>query len=185
MMSGGIKAGVKLVFGVGINDAGYVVQIKETVFHVQGKRKRKLVWECPFYRKWTDMLKRCYSEYYQSKCPTYKDCFVTDEWLTFSNFKVWMEQQDWEGKQLDKDILFPNNKIYSPEACVFVDARVNLFIIERAAGRGEWPIGVHLDKRDRKFGARCSSVVTGKQESLGCFKTPEEAHQAWLSFKLE
>jgi hypothetical protein len=172
----------KLVRGVGINDADYVVQVFKTIGYLGGK-KRKLVWVCPFYGRWMSMLTRCYSENYQSKYPSYKGCSVVREWLTFSNFKSWMELQDWEGKQLDKDILFPGNKIYGPDTCVFVDARVNSFIIERAADRGEWPIGVCFDKSRGKYVATCSSVVTGKVKVLGHFKTPEEAHQAWLTFR--
>lgn len=30
---------------------------------------------------------------------------MADEWNTFSNFKNWMEKQNWEDKQLDKDII--------------------------------------------------------------------------------
>ena len=37
-----------LVCGFGINDADYVVEKRETI-EVDGKRKRILVWICPFY----------------------------------------------------------------------------------------------------------------------------------------
>ena len=39
----------KLVYGVGTNDAGYVVQKWETIV-VDGKRKQELVWACQYYR---------------------------------------------------------------------------------------------------------------------------------------
>jgi len=39
-----------------------------------------------------------------------------------------MERQDWEGKHLDKDILIPGNKIYSPDRCIFVSSLINLLI---------------------------------------------------------
>ena len=81
----------KLVHGVGINDADYAVVEFETIGYADGKRKQKLVWFCPYYRAWTSMLKRCYSIKSQERQPTYKGCSVTDEWLTFSNFKSWME----------------------------------------------------------------------------------------------
>ena len=175
----------RLVFGVGINDADYVTQVMETISYIDGKQKQKLVWVCPFYRKWSDMLGRCYSQKCQVKYPTYQGCYVTKEWLTFSTFRVWMAQQNWEGRELDKDILFPGNKVYSPDTCVFVDQKVNSFILENTASRGEWPIGVDFHKPCGKFQARCWSVTTGKREYLGLFKTPEEAHAAWLTFKLE
>ena len=137
----------KLVYGVGINDAGYVVQEWETIGNVNGKIKRKLVWFCPYYRVWSDMLKRCYSDKYQEKYPTYKGCSVSEEWKIFSNFKRWMEKQDWEYKQLDKDLLLECNKVYSEETCVFVKSIVNSFTTDSGASRGEWLIGVNWSKR--------------------------------------
>lgn len=167
----------KLIYGVGINDAEYNVRRSERV-----GGKRIVVWRCPFHVRWATMFARCCS----GTWPSYKECSITDSWLTFSNFKSWMEQQDWEGKELDKDILYPGNKIYAPDRCVFVDAKVNSFVLESEAARGSYPIGVFLEKRTGNFEARCKSVVTPcKQEYLGQFKTPEEAHQAWLAFKLQ
>lgn len=175
----------KLVYGVGINDANYVVKVCETIRYVNGKRKRKLVWICPYYRVWGSMLKRCYSAKYQEKQPTYKGCSVSEEWLTFSVFKSWMEQQDWEGNQLDKDLLFEGNKVYSAETCVFVTQMVNNFTIDSGAARGEWQIGVYWDKNAVKFKAQISNTFTKKLEHLGLYTSEPEAHQAWLKRKLE
>ena len=176
---------IKLVYGVGINDADYVVQKRETVEYENGKQKQRLVWECPYYRVWVDMLRRCYSTKLQEKYPTYKGCSVSEEWLRFSNFRRWMESQDWNGMQLDKDILLEGNKIYSAETCVFVTSKVNTFTIDCRASRGDWLIGVNLDKERGKFLSRCSNPFTKKQENLGYFTYEQEAHQAWLERKLE
>ena len=174
----------KLVYGVGINDADYAVQKFEAI-EVNGVRKQKRVWMCPYYQAWKSMLERCYSAKCQEKHPTYKGCSVSEEWLTFSNFKRWMEAQDFEGMQLDKDLLFEGNKVYSVETCVFVTKTVNMFIIDRGAARGELSIGVNLDKERSKFRSRCSNPFTKKQEHLGCFTCEKEAHKAWLKRKLE
>lgn len=174
----------KLVCGVGVNDADYVTQKWETAI-VDGKKKQKLVWFCPFYKTWQSMLNRCYSTKIQDKYPTYIGCSVADEWHTFSVFKNWMEKQDWQDKQLDKDLLFDGNKVYSPETCVFVTRTVNSFTIDSGATRGEWPIGVYWDKGANKFQSRCSNPFTKKQEYLGYFICEQEAHQAWLKRKLE
>ncbi len=175
----------RLVQGVGINDAG-VIEIKEDCKNQQnGKRKQNLIWFCPFYRTWKSMLKRCYSDKHQEKHPTYKGCSVVEEWLTFSNFKAWMEQQDWKGKELDKDLLQKRNKIYSPETCIFIDAVLNKFITEHKTSKGGWPTGVSLNKRTGRFLARCSNPFTKKNDHLGYFTCPNEAHQAWLKRKLE
>jgi len=174
----------KLVYGVGINDADYHVQEKITLGYENGKQRRKLVWVCPFYEKWQHMLRRCYSEKYQDKHPTYKGCSVCQEWLTFSKFRAWMEKQDWENKHLDKDILCPGNKVYSPETCVFVDQRVNLFITERNASRGKYMIGVHWCIYKNRYLAKCSNG-DGKQIYLGGFNSELEAHKTWLDYKLK
>jgi len=176
--------GKTTVYGVGMNDANYPVQNKITVGYVNGRQKQKLVWICPFYQRWKSMLRRCYSPSLHEKYPTYKDCTVCDEWLLFSNFKAWMEKQNWEGRVLDKDILFPNNKTYSQDTCVFVDSKVNLFVAEVKTSIGNYMVGVAWCKRDRKFLARGTDGGT-KARHLGCFNTELEAHRAWLLAKLE
>jgi len=175
----------KLVFGVGINDAGYVVKKWETLGYVNGKQKRRLVWECPYYRTWKEMLRRCYSAKLQERHPTYKGCSVSEEWLRFSNFRSWMVEQDFEEMQLDKDILFSGNKVYSEETCVFVSKVVNMFTTDSGASRGELLIGVCWHKGEGKFQSRCCNPFTKKQEHLGLFTCELEAHQAWLKRKLE
>lgn len=157
----------KLVQGVGVNDADY-----------------KII-GCQFYRRWKSMLLRCYSESYHTKQPTYKGCSVCKEWLYFSNFKSWMEQQGWEGNHLDKDLLVKGNKVYSPETCVFVNNTVNTFVIDRGALRGEHPIGVSWCKRNNKYISRCRNPFTKKLDHLGYYNSPQEAHSAWLSRKQE
>ena len=173
------------VYGVGINDADYVVQKFEAVGYVNGKQKQKLVWICPYYSAWKSMLERCYSAKFQERQPTYKGCTVSEDWLTFSNFRKWMEAQDFVGKQLDKDLLFEGNKVYSAETCVFVSRAVNMFTTDCGASRGEWLIGVCWNKVRSEFQSNCSNPFTKKLETLGYFTSELEAHQAWLKRKLE
>lgn len=164
-----------LVYGVGINDADYAI----------GKRiEGKLVF-CPFYAYWSSMLQRCYSAREQERYPTYKGCSVCDEWLTFSNFKSWMKEQDWEDKQLDKDLLFKGNKIYSPEKCIFISGQLNSFTTECDSARGDYPIGVYFNKKAGKFQARCRNPFTKKREHLGYFDCANKAHEAWRKRKHE
>lgn len=175
----------KLIYGVGINDADYVTQRFETIGYVDGKQKQKLAWKCPFYQTWSDMLKRCYSEKYQEKKPTYRGCTVSDTWLTFSNFKNWMGKQDFEGKHLDKDLLFKGNKTYSADTCVFVSRMVNMFTNDQGSKRGKWLIGAYRHKSGEKFLSSCCNPFTKKPEYLGLFTCEQEAHNAWLKRKLE
>lgn len=170
----------RLVCGVGINDADYLIEVKETI---GGKQKRILT--CPFYRAWKDMIKRCYSEYCQARNPTYAGCSVTPEWLNFSAFRSWMIGKDWVGKELDKDILHPGNKVYGPDICVFVTHKLNSFTLSSDAKRGEWPLGVSFNKKQGKFESQCKNPFTGKREYLGSYKCPQEAHEAWRKRKHE
>ena len=170
----------KLVYGVGINDADYVTQEFDRV-----NGKNKLVWRCPFYHKWKSMLERCYSEKWHIKQPTYRDCSVCDEWLIFSNFKMWMQKQDWEGKHLDKDLLKEGNKIYCPEWCIFVDQNLNKFVTDHYNARGQYMIGVYWHKQARKFKAQCWNPFRRRQEHLGVFQDEMEGHLAWKARKHE
>lgn len=165
----------KLVFGVGINDGGFPSY--ETI---DGKRSMN-----PFYRKWASMLERCYSTYNNEKHRTYEECYVCDDWLSLKNFKAWMETQDWQGKELDKDILVRGNKIYSPETCVFISHKLNTFVVDCALARGDAPVGVTFCKHHKKFVARCRNPFTGKKESVGYFNCKNKAHEAWRRRKHE
>ncbi|AUR93375.1 DNA-binding domain protein [Vibrio phage 1.187.O._10N.286.49.F1] len=159
----------RLVHGVGIND------LPKTKYG-SGEGTR-----CPIHMRWRNMLQRCYGEHNR---PTYEGCTVCKEWLTFSNFKSWMEKQDWEGKHLDKDLLLQSNKVYSPETCVFVDQLVNSFITEGKASKGIHLIGVHLHKQG-KFRAMCNNPFTKRNEHVGLYEEEIIAHLAWKKRKHE
>jgi len=161
----------KPVFGIGINDADYITNPK-----INGSTKA-----CPAYRKWAEILRRCYSERYQEKQPTYIGCSACDEWLTFSNFAKWYESNSVCGWELDKDIKVPGNKIYSPERCLFLPKSINLLLNGCAARRGDYPKGVNLFKRNGSFIAKIS--IDGKRKHLGYFSTPELARQAYVKAK--
>jgi len=154
---------MKLVYGVGIND------LRDDPSHLSFRRnfQGQNSWTCPFYKKWKDVLKRCYSEKFLQKKPTYRGCSMCEEWKTFSNFMAWMKTQPWEGKELDKDILIPGNKLYSPETCVFVSPALNSLLGTRMRSTG----GVR--KCNKKFEARVS--LGHKSLSLGVFATVEQA----------
>lgn len=180
------KAKRGLIFGVGVNDANYLVSIKEELPKgADGKRRRKTVFSCPFYRKWRHMIERCYSkDYSNEKIRSYENSRVCDEWLYFSNFRRWMESQDWEGNHLDKDLIIIGNKLYSPETCLMLEPKINLFIIDGGGiGRGDLPIGASYNKKDGLIYSNVKNTLTGKREYLGCFKTPMEAHLRWKEEK--
>lgn len=170
----------KLVCGIGVNDADYPVYVCSVI---AGKQKN--LWTCPFYKVWASMLDRCYSTKSQASKPTYIGCSVAPEWHSFSTFRAWMLVQDWEGKQLDKDMLAPGNKLYGADTCVFVSGQLNKFMTDSGATRGDRPTGVTWRKGSGKFQARCRNPLTKKVEHLGLFDCPNAAHEAWRSRKHE
>src|SRR5690554_534512 len=169
----------RLVYGVGINDANYKLTKYEKI-----DDKIRQVWICPFYQRWRHVLERCYSEAFMKKNPTYAGCTVCEEWLVFSNFRSWMEEQDWEGNHLDKDLLVAGTKRYSPETCVFVSMAVNSFLTDRARFRGKYMLGVTYKDEQGKYISQCCNL-TGYAEFLGRFDTEIEAHLAWKAKKHE
>ena len=175
----------KLIYGVGVNDLDYRTQVWEWVTKNGGKRIREIVFICKYYTVWTNMLERCYSKKYLESNQSYIGTSICSEWLYATAFKKWMEKQDWSGKCLDKDIIIPGSKLYSPDTCAFVLQATNSFVIARDACRGKYPIGVTLFKRTGKYQARCNNPFSGKQEYLGLFSTPEEAHESWRKRKHE
>lgn len=137
------------------------------------------------YRKWNTMLKRCYDPYYLNVRPTYRDCFVCEEWHNFQNFAKWWEENYYEVEgdrmELDKDILIKGNKIYSPEACMIVPNKINI-LFAKGDTKKKLPIGVFPNKL--RFHARCRIYDYQDKKSkdiyLGNFDTP---YKAFLSYK--
>ena len=175
----------KLTCGVGVNDLGYRTRVYEEVTENGGKRIQKSVFICKYYAAWKSMLERCYSKKLLESYPSYIGTSVCSEWLYATAFKKWMEQQDWHGKCLDKDIVVPRSRLYSPETCAFVLNATNEFVLASDARRGEYPVGVCLFKPTGKYKAQCGNPFTGKNENLGLFSTQEEAHEAWRKRKHE
>ena len=165
----------KLVLGAGFND-------KTRPANVDGKIVKEYV-------LWQGMLTRCFSEKYQTLYPTYKGCNVSDNFLNYTFFYDWCQEQIGFGKVdengriwcLDKDLLFVDNKTYSETACIFVPNEINSFFIDCGNDRGEYPLGVCFDKASGKFKARCN--VNSKRQYLGLFSTPEEAFTVYKPFK--
>ena len=157
----------KKVCGFGINDVDYVINKKVT--DSNGNTFKEV---CPFYRRWLNMIQRCYSD--RPHYTTYKDVSVCEDWRYLSKFKDWMEQQDWEGKHLDKDLL-GDGKLYSPETCCFIDNQTNVFIRETIASSQGLSKGVCKDSfpkgKDNNFLIYAQDVTLKKRLHVGYSNT--------------
>ena len=162
-----------MIYGFGINDTGEPV-------HTVIDNKKVL---CPYYERWRGMIRRCYSESFKKNPQhrSYEGCSVSAEWAKLSEFKRWMQGQNWEGMHLDKDLL-GCGKVYSPSNCTFIDPSVNSFITDRRNFRGSELVGVDKLPSGR-FRSKICSLAEGKVLTLGTFDSEEEAFNCWLENK--
>ena len=119
------------VYGVGVAGAKYQIT-------VNGRNIKEYV-------LWKEMLRRCYSDNYKKRQPTYEGCEVSDKFKSYEYFYEWCNKQigfDNEGWHLDKDLLVKGNKVYSEDSCVFIPSEINTLLIKCTASRGEHLIGV-------------------------------------------
>jgi len=86
-----------------------------------------------------------------------------------------------DGWHLDKDIICPDCKIYSPETCSIVPGEINTMILQSNSIRGGFPIGVTKRKDNGKY--RAGLKKNNKRINIGTFKTPEEAFAAYKTEK--
>ena len=94
-----------------------------------------------------------------------------------------MIQQDWEGKALDKDIIIPGNKRYSPESCAFVGSKLNSILNDHRSTRGKLPQGVGWLTGNKNFIAKVNH--NGSRVFIGMFDTKEEASAAYIKAKVK
>ena len=159
------------VYGAGISGAKYPPT-------VNGRNTKE-------YALWYSMLKRCYSDKYQKKQPTYEGCEVSNNFKSYEYFYEWCNEQvgfGMDGFELDKDLLIKGNKVYSETTCVFLPQEINTLLVKNTASRGEHLIGVSWSKTNRAFKATVRRNK-GKPEYLGYFNTELEAFNAYKQAK--
>jgi hypothetical protein len=100
-------------------------------------------------------------------------------WYSFTAFKAWAEKQDWVGKQLDKDLLVPGNRVYGPDACCFVPQYINLTVV----GLNSDGYVFRANKRSKQYEAGVTE--DGRSLWIGSYDTAEEARAAWLRKRAE
>lgn len=161
-----------LVYGVAVNDAPFVISAL-----VNGRYQPH-----PAYSQWKNMVARCYSEKEKTKRTTYEECTLDPEWLSFMNFYAFWKKRYKYLYQVDKDILFVNNKKYSPDTCVMVPNWVNTFIGEKRK-KSSLPIGVVWNKNRGKFVAQITTDTNYK--GIGYYDDPVLANHAWFKEKIK
>lgn len=167
----------KLHCGVGLNDADFVTQRlaytdENGVYHKP--------WRHPVYRAWEGLISRLYSEKVQLSNPSYVGKTMSEDWLKFTNFYYWAENQDYEGKCLDKDILGDGSH-YSEETCCFVSRALNSVVVGINEPVNHENLRGVVTKLNR-FQAKISEKKISK--NLGSFKNKYEAYLVYCKAKL-
>lgn len=116
------------------------------------------------YVTWRNMIARCYLP---NKKWNVSGATVCNEWLKFSRFKKWFDENHKDGMELDKDII-GSGKIYSPENCVFVPKSINLL----ANTKG------HSFARPWKNKWMSLAKINGKTLYVGTFSSRTDAVKA-------
>ena len=146
----------RTVFGVGYVGVGkYKTKEKDGRFTI-------------YYQQWKNMLLRCYVK--AERHHAYEDAKVCEEWLNFQIFAKWYDEHYYEiegSLQIDKDIKYPGNMIYSPQTCMLTPQKINLMFINKPNSRG-LPNGIV--KQGKGYLAKYN------HEHLGVFSTVEEAY---------
>lgn len=133
------------------------------------------------YQAWSNMINRCYNEKYHATRPKSVGCTVAEEWLSFQTFATWLTNHDYHnlGYFLDKDLLIPKNRLYSPDTCLLLPHEINTLIADSETGSKDLPMGVQ--KYNDKYKAVLS--IDGKQKHLGCFEDIESAFATYAKMK--
>ena len=154
----------ELIYGVGIND----VMIPYFT-------------ESRIWRQWCGIIRRTGKrDPNMHNFDSYKDCTLDPRWYKLSVFKEWIEQwDDYDNKEVDKDILIPGNKHYGPDTCLMVRRVVNAWFRPNAAKGGlprgvSWNTGWKRGKSPKPYRAQITPIG-GKRTGLGYYDTIEEA----------
>lgn len=137
------------------------------------------------YLRWCDMINRCYNQKFHERQPQYSNCEICEEWKNYSNFEKWYEENYYsvgnEQMDLDKDILFKRNKIYSPDTCCIVPHSINTLFISGKRNRGDLPLGVSYEKNKNRYRAYAS--CERKSMKLGTYDNSDNAFEEFREYK--
>lgn len=168
---------MSIVYGVGVSEEGKYARS----YVKDGKNYKTREYEL-----WKNMLARCYSPAMNKLRPRYVGCSVSENFKNFQWFAEWCNNQIGFGEpdyQLEKDILFKNNKIYSEDTCRFVPRSVNMLLAKSNAARGELPIGVRLSPKGDKYYAYCGNLHSKDTKGKGYIGAYDDPVSAFMAYK--
>lgn len=139
------------------------------------------------YTVWSGIFWRCYDERKLIRNPTYRGCYIREDWYNFQEFAVWITKQPQflPGWDLDKDLLVKGNNCYSVDTCCLLPAEINCFFAIKNSDNG-CPPGVHFATREGKYKAQIKDQYSGSnQRYLGMSVDPLEMFYVYKKAKEE
>lgn len=136
------------------------------------------------YKIWAGMKNRCKPSRWIIK-PSYEGCELDYRWNDFQIFAEDYTNMIGYGlpnRQLDKDILFKGNKLYSPDTCVLVPKYINTLLTHNKSTKNQCCIGVKYIA-GRKHPYLANIHLYGKYTYLGQYDTIDEAFDAYKKVK--
>lgn len=141
-------------------------------------------------KTWRRMMNRAYSEAVKKRQPTYKSITVCEEWHNFQNFAEWFKNTypyniENVKFELDKDLKQDGveNKIYSPNTCVWIPKSVNAFIANGARKAGESGFSGVTKYGEEKWKVSTWDFETGEFVYLGLCLDIDEACKRYEDYR--
>jgi len=144
------------------------------------------------YTIWHGIYNRCYV----NGSPSYDGSTMCDKWLNDKDsIKEWYASNiyvcDGESMAIDKDLLFPGNKVYSPETCCILPQTLNTMLSNCRKHRlPEWkksemelPLGVRYNKSKGMYYAEITPCGYDKPVKLAYKLTADGAFYEYKKFK--
>jgi hypothetical protein len=152
------------------NSMVYGVGVSNTNARINGVMRQD-------YRMWSAILERCYSPKSHIRKPTYKNSTVCNEWLDFSEFKKWFDQNYVAGFQIDADLFRDGSRVYSPSTCCMIPAKINMALQKMHSHNTSGYAGVQYSKNKKKWVALIK--INGLVKRLGTFDNAIDASNAY------
>lgn len=127
-------------------------------------------------RMWRKVIDSCYAD----KCGGAQE--VCEQWLVFSEFCNWANDNWFDGAVLSTKIIADGNPI-GPENTMLITKKLSGFL-NPGRKKSCLPDGVSFEKDRSKYLASCSNPNTGKIDKIGRYESPSRAHHEWKKRKL-
>lgn len=148
------------------------------------------------YMVYNGIFNRCYRTKESGARECYENAYMYEGWLKDPDlFAEWYEYNyydcDGESMAVDKDLLFPGNKEYSPYKCCILPQTLNTMLSNCKKHRGnKWrrvnmdlPLGVRYDERLKMYHGQIKLFGFDEIINLSYWDTPEEAFKEYKRHK--